>query len=117
MLELYPTQKGREGMAKYVAFEWMDALGEFPQWAINDACREYRNSKREWKPLPGQIRHLAIQAIGGQWDEYQRLKELAVLPESDRPKTEKQEEWKKPTDEQKAKVKDIMKNLVTVSKF
>ena len=104
-------------MAKYVAFEWMDALGEFPQGAINDACREYRNSKREWKPLPGQIRHLAIQAIGGQWDEYQRLKELAVLPESDRPKTEKQEEWKKPTDEQKAKVKDIMKNLVTVSKF
>jgi hypothetical protein len=44
-----------------VAGDWADDLGEFPSWAIEEACRRWRRDKKKYrfKPLPGDIRHLA----------------------------------------------------------
>jgi hypothetical protein len=44
-----------------IAGDWADDLGEFPSWAIEEACRRWRRDKKKHrlKPLPGDIRHLA----------------------------------------------------------
>jgi len=46
-----------EHEAKAVAEDWADALGEFPQWAVEEACREYLRTQ-DRKPTIAAIRAL-----------------------------------------------------------
>ncbi len=49
-----------------LAEDWLDDLGEFPEWIIREACRLWRRhpTKYRYKPLPGDIRALCLEVAG-----------------------------------------------------
>ena len=49
-----------------VAEDFLEDLGEFPAWAIDEACRQWRRhpTKYRYKPLCGDIRTLCIEIVG-----------------------------------------------------
>lgn len=42
-------------LKKAVALDWADDLEEFPEWAVEDACRQWRRAESR-KPTPADIR-------------------------------------------------------------
>ncbi|MEI8393214.1 MAG: hypothetical protein WCF85_00660 [Rhodospirillaceae bacterium] len=48
-----------------LAEDWLDDLGEFPQWAIDDACRAWRRDpvKFRFRPYPGDLRKLCLERV------------------------------------------------------
>lgn len=48
-----------------IAEDWADDLGEFPMWAIEQACRDWRRhpTKYRFKPLPGDILGLCREIV------------------------------------------------------
>jgi len=59
MLSHFYVSPMSEAEARAVANDWADALGEFPQWAVDEACRDWlRNHTR--KPTIADIRGLCV---------------------------------------------------------
>jgi hypothetical protein len=38
--------------------DWIEDLGEYPRWAVEDAAREYRRTEKKWKPTIAVMREL-----------------------------------------------------------
>jgi hypothetical protein len=49
--------------------DWLEDLIEFGPAAVADACREWRRSPVNRRPVPGEIRKLCIEAEGARTDE------------------------------------------------
>ena len=49
-----------------IAEDWLDDLGEFPEFVVTEACRQWRRhpSKHKFKPLPGDIRLMCEDIVG-----------------------------------------------------
>ena len=48
-----------------LAVDWVEDLGEFPRWAVEEACRAWRRDPKRYRfrPLPGDLRQLCQQAV------------------------------------------------------
>lgn len=49
-----------------IAEDFLEDLGEFPAWAIDEGCRQWRRhpTKYRFKPLPGDLRLLCSEIVG-----------------------------------------------------
>lgn len=65
LLAHYRHEALPERLEMAVADDWADDLAEFPQWAIEDACQQWRRhpTKYRYKPLPGDIRNLCEELV------------------------------------------------------
>lgn len=80
-----------------IAADWLKQLMPFPQDAVDQAIDHWvANESR--KPLPSQIRNLAIDYFGRTaWENWERAQKVAAMTPTE-PRTAKQEEeWRKPT--------------------
>lgn len=58
LLTHYFIAEAHPAALKQIAEDWIDELAEFPEWAIEAACRWWvgrENERRSRKPLPGDI--------------------------------------------------------------
>jgi len=60
LLSHFFVSSTEEAEMRAMLSDWADALGEFPQWAIEEACREYLRTQ-ERKPTIAAIRKLCQQ--------------------------------------------------------
>lgn len=66
LLTHYFVAEAHPGALENVARDWKLELAEFPEWAIEDACRWWvgrENKRRRSKPLPGDIAERANRAM------------------------------------------------------
>ncbi|TWA83135.1 hypothetical protein FBZ83_106318 [Azospirillum brasilense] len=61
LLSHYPAKGLTPDVEQLVALDWVDDLGEFPAWAIDQAARSWRRSKK-WRPSIAEIRALCEEA-------------------------------------------------------
>ena len=69
-----------------VAEDFLDDLCEFPAWAIDEACRQWRRhpTKYRFKPFPGDLRLLCSEIVGRLPIMAGRLRKLlAAVPKSE----------------------------------
>jgi hypothetical protein len=67
-----------------VAEDWADDLGEYPAWAVEEACRRWRRDpkKYRYKPLPGDIRRLCEEVVAKEAAMADRLRRLLAATEA-----------------------------------
>jgi hypothetical protein len=67
-----------------VAEDWADDLGEYPAWAVEEACRRWRRDpkKYRYKPLPGDIRRLCEEVVAKGAAMADRLRRLLAATEA-----------------------------------
>jgi hypothetical protein len=100
-----------------IAADWMESLSVFPKACVEKACAWWRDNETR-KPKPADIRKLAIQHFGEvEWEKLMRLRALADLPVTDKPagKPGAPEVYQKPTEEQKAKVREMVNSIQRVN--
>ena len=61
-----------------IAEDFLDDLGQFPAWAVDEACRQWRRHpvKFRFKPLPGDLRLLCTEIVGRLPTMVTRLKKM-----------------------------------------
>lgn len=69
-----------------VAEDWADDLGDFPEWAVVEACRRWRRDpvRYRFKPLPGDIRALCADVVAKETTLAYRLRTLLSSASIDR---------------------------------
>lgn len=73
-----------------LAEDWLEDLGEFPQWVVDGACRAWRRDpvRYRYRPLPGDLRRLCqdqTEALAALRDRTARLIALAEPPAAQTP--------------------------------
>jgi len=65
LLSHYRQEALPAAVEQAIAEDWADDLGEYPMWAVEQACREWRRhpTKFRYKPLPGDIRNLCVELV------------------------------------------------------
>lgn len=61
-------------MHKAMLQDWLNALDEFPKWAIEAACNTWINGHEDKRPTPGAIRKLAAAAVVDDVETRDRLR-------------------------------------------
>jgi hypothetical protein len=64
-----------------IAEDWADDLGEYPAWAVEEACRAWRRDPKRYrfKPLPNDIRLICEEIIEPQAVLKRRVRKLIQL--------------------------------------
>jgi len=110
LLAHYFVATAHESVNAMIAQDWLDSLAPLPKTAIAEACAWWRDNETR-KPKPADIRKKAIEIFGeSEWERLMRLKIIAASVPVAAPEVKKQEEqpWQKPTEEQKAKVRELV---------
>ncbi|MBP2299288.1 hypothetical protein [Azospirillum picis] len=77
LLSHYPAKATTPEVEQLLAMDWADDLGEFPAWAIDQAARLWRRS-RKWRPSIAEIRALCEEACAGERALADRLRAIAL---------------------------------------
>jgi hypothetical protein len=66
LLAQYRSSELPSAVEAAIAEDWLDDLAEFPEWAVIEACRQWRRhpTKFRFRPLPGDIRNLCVEIVG-----------------------------------------------------
>ncbi|WP_147395335.1 hypothetical protein [Azospirillum cavernae] len=62
---------------RMVASDWAEDLGEYPQWAVDQAVRVWRRTKK-WRPTIMEMRALCDEAVTPELTLAERLREIAA---------------------------------------
>lgn len=62
---------------RMVAGDWAEDLGEYPQWAVDQAVRIWRRTKK-WRPTIMEMRALCDEAIATERTLAERLRQIAA---------------------------------------
>lgn len=65
LLSHYPAKATSPEVEQLLAMDWADDLGEFPAWAIDQAARSWRRS-RKWRPSIAEMRALCEDACASE---------------------------------------------------
>jgi len=64
-----------------VASDWAEDLGEYPQWAVDQAVRVWRRTKK-WRPTIMEMRALCDEAVANERGLAERLRQIAVAKQA-----------------------------------
>ncbi|WP_193548398.1 hypothetical protein [Azospirillum palustre] len=86
LLSHYPAKGLTPEVEQLVAMDWVEDLGEFPGWAIDQAARSWRRT-RKWRPSIAEMRALCEEACAQERRLAECLRKLsgAALPGSSVP--------------------------------
>lgn len=62
-----------------VAGDWAEDLGEYPRWAVDQAARTWRRT-RKWRPTVTEMRTLCDEAVATERTLADRLRRIAAAP-------------------------------------
>ena len=62
---------------RMVASDWAEDLGEYPQWAVDQAVRVWRRTKK-WRPTIVEMRALCDEAVTTERAMVERLRQIAA---------------------------------------
>ncbi len=83
LLSHYPAKATSPEVEQLLAMDWADDLGEFPAWAIDQAARSWRRS-RKWRPSIAEMRALCEDACASERALADRLRAVArAVPRGD----------------------------------
>lgn len=80
LLSHFPAKATTPEVEQLLAMDWADDLGEFPAWAIDQAARIWRRT-RKWRPSIAEIRALCEEACAAERVLAERLRAIAVAGE------------------------------------
>lgn len=83
LLSHFPAKGLPAPVEEMVALDWADDLGEFPAWAIDQAARTWRRT-RKWRPSIAEMRALCEEACAPERRVAARLKTIAQAGAADR---------------------------------
>ena len=66
---------------RMVASDWAEDLGEYPQWAVDQAVRVWRRTKK-WRPTIMEMRALCDEAVANERGLAERLRQIAVAKQA-----------------------------------
>ncbi|KAA0684859.1 hypothetical protein [Azospirillum brasilense] len=75
LLSHFPAKGLTPDVEQLVAMDWVEDLGEFPAWAIDDAARAWRRT-RKWRPSIAEMRALCEEACAKERVLAQRLRRI-----------------------------------------
>ncbi|GAA4256653.1 hypothetical protein [Azospirillum formosense] len=75
LLSHFPAKGLTPDVEQLVAMDWVEDLGEFPAWAIDDAARAWRRTKK-WRPSIAEMRALCEEACARERVVAQRLRRI-----------------------------------------
>lgn len=75
LLSHFPAKGLTPDVEQLVAMDWVEDLGEFPAWAIDDAARAWRRTKK-WRPSIAEMRALCEEACAKERVMGQRLRRI-----------------------------------------
>ncbi|PWC74113.1 hypothetical protein [Azospirillum sp. TSH64] len=76
LLSHYPAKGLTPEVEQLVAMDWVEDLGEFPGWAIDQAARIWRRT-RKWRPSIAEMRALCEEACAKERQLAECLRKLA----------------------------------------
>ncbi|USQ74172.1 hypothetical protein NF552_22550 (plasmid) [Roseomonas mucosa] len=76
LLSHYRAEPNPPQVEQMMADDWAEDLGEFPMWAIEDACKVWRRT-RKWKPQIVEVLALCRDAVGDAAQRRDRLRAVA----------------------------------------
>ncbi|PWC48340.1 hypothetical protein [Azospirillum sp. TSA6c] len=82
LLSHFPAKATSPEVEQLLAMDWADDLGEFPAWAIDQAARRWRRT-RKWRPSIAEIRALCEEACAEENALADRLRAIAMAGERD----------------------------------
>ncbi|ALG72344.1 hypothetical protein VY88_31860 [Azospirillum thiophilum] len=77
LLSHFPAKATTPEVEQLLAMDWADDLGEFPAWAIDQAARIWRRT-RKWRPSIAEIRALCEEACTAERGLADRLRAIAT---------------------------------------
>lgn len=80
LLSHFPAKATSPEVEQLLAMDWADDLGEFPAWAIDQAARRWRRT-RKWRPSIAEIRALCEEACAEERALANRLRAIAMAGE------------------------------------
>jgi len=80
LLSHFPAKATSPEVEQLLAMDWADDLGEFPAWAIDQAARRWRRT-RKWRPSIAEIRALCEEACAEERALADRLRAIAMAGE------------------------------------
>lgn len=80
LLSHFPAKATSPEVEQLLAMDWADDLGEFPAWAIDQAARRWRRT-RKWRPSIAEIRALCEDACAEENALADRLRAIAMAGE------------------------------------
>lgn len=80
LLSHFPAKSTTPEVEQLLAMDWADDLGEFPAWAIDQAARQWRRT-RKWRPSIAEIRALCEEACAAERALADRLRAIAAAGE------------------------------------
>ncbi|WP_376962371.1 hypothetical protein ABNQ39_18175 [Azospirillum sp. A26] len=80
LLSHFPAKATSPEVEQLLAMDWADDLGEFPAWAIDQAARRWRRT-RKWRPSIAEIRALCEEACAEENSLADRLRAIAMAGE------------------------------------
>lgn len=80
LLSHFPAKATSPEVEQLLAMDWADDLGEFPAWAIDQAARRWRRT-RKWRPSIAEIRALCEEACAEENALADRLRAIAMAGE------------------------------------
>lgn len=84
LLSHYPAKTTAPEVEQMIALDWAEDLGEFPAWAVDQAARVWRRT-RKWRPSIAEMRALCDEACRRERRLADRLALLAAAkPDADR---------------------------------
>ncbi|MFD1623449.1 hypothetical protein [Azospirillum griseum] len=75
LLSHYPAKATSPEVEQLLAMDWADDLGEFPSWAIDQAARVWRRT-RKWRPSIAEMRALCEEACASERALADRLRAI-----------------------------------------
>ncbi|MBP2306843.1 hypothetical protein GBZ48_05045 [Azospirillum melinis] len=80
LLSHFPAKATSPEVEQLLAMDWAEDLGEFPAWAIDQAARRWRRT-RKWRPSIAEIRALCEEACAEENALADRLRAIAMAGE------------------------------------
>lgn len=97
-----------------LAEDWAEDVGEFPAWALDEACRTWRRANPRRKPTPGEIRDLCRREVATHRRQRDRLRQIVDAydrGEVGAANDGQAAEWRRPSREEVETVGDIVRRM------
>ena len=76
LLSHFPAKAVSPEVERMIALDWAEDLGEFPAWAVDEAARGWRRT-RKWRPSIAELRAACAAACAGERELAARLRTVA----------------------------------------
>ncbi|HEY0835933.1 MAG TPA: hypothetical protein VGE72_18665 [Azospirillum sp.] len=85
LLSHYPAKGMSPEVEQMIALDWAEDLGEYPAWAIDEAARTWRRT-RKWRPSIAEMRALCREACAQERSTAERLKAIVRAGSMEHPR-------------------------------